>query len=102
LPLSTPGDRPESSIQFHARRRAVAAQPARSSAWIRSDRSALRSGEFILQQKVVCAMGSKPPVQDDSDVDLTVSKPKRWAAGIPSLTESMPQAVSAMGPERSL
>ncbi|PYI68509.1 hypothetical protein CVV68_06820 [Arthrobacter livingstonensis] len=47
-------------------------------------------------------MSSKPPVQDDSDADLVVSRPKRAAAGIHSLTESMPQALSAMGPVRSL
>ncbi|NVM93704.1 FdhF/YdeP family oxidoreductase [Arthrobacter wenxiniae] len=47
-------------------------------------------------------MSSKPPVQDDSDADLVVSRPARAAAGIHGLTESMPQAVSAMGPVRSL
>ncbi|MGO4382841.1 FdhF/YdeP family oxidoreductase [Specibacter sp. RAF43] len=47
-------------------------------------------------------MSSKPPVTNDSDVDLRVSKPKKWAAGLPGLQESIPQAVAAMGVGRTL
>ena len=46
-------------------------------------------------------MSSKPPVQDESDADLQVSKPKRSAGGLPSLQYSMPQAVAEMGVTRA-
>ena len=47
-------------------------------------------------------MSNKPPVQDDSDADMKVSRPARAAAGLHGLTESLPQALSAMGPVRSM
>ncbi len=47
-------------------------------------------------------MTSKPPVQDDSDADLQVGKPKKWAAGLPGVKESIVPAVSEMGPVRAL
>lgn len=46
--------------------------------------------------------GSKPPVEDPTDADLQVSAPKRWAAGWPSLYESLPLALTEMGVDRSI
>ncbi|WP_427017915.1 FdhF/YdeP family oxidoreductase [Pseudarthrobacter sp. P1] len=46
--------------------------------------------------------GSKPPVADPTDADLQVSEPKRWAAGWPSLIESIPRALNEMGVDRSI
>jgi formate dehydrogenase major subunit len=46
-------------------------------------------------------MSNKPPVQDDSDAKMKVGRPARAAAGLHGLTESLPQALSAMGPVRS-
>ena len=46
-------------------------------------------------------MSSKPPVQNDSDADMKVSRPLRSAVGLKSLTDSLPQAVAAMGPARA-
>ncbi|MFJ5957143.1 FdhF/YdeP family oxidoreductase [Paenarthrobacter sp. NPDC092416] len=40
------------------------------------------------------------PVQD-SDAELTVSEPKRSAAGLPSLSETLPHAMAFMGPSRA-
>nr|WP_308113614.1 FdhF/YdeP family oxidoreductase [Arthrobacter sp. ISL-30] len=37
----------------------------------------------------------------DSDVELSVSPPKRSAAGLPSLSETLPHAVAEMGPARA-
>ncbi|ALE07819.1 hypothetical protein AL755_13425 [Arthrobacter sp. ERGS1:01] len=45
--------------------------------------------------------GSKPPVADPTDAELQVSEPKRWAAGWPSLYESLPLALTEMGVDRS-
>lgn len=45
-------------------------------------------------------MDKKPSVVHDSDADLTVGPPKRSAAGLPSLVESLPHSLSQMGPER--
>ncbi|MDQ6753148.1 MAG: FdhF/YdeP family oxidoreductase [Actinomycetota bacterium] len=45
---------------------------------------------------------SKLPADDASDPELEISKPKTWAAGMPSLTESIPRALREMGPGRSL
>jgi formate dehydrogenase major subunit len=47
-------------------------------------------------------MAKKPPVQDVTDDDLKVSKPKDWAAGIPGITHSMGPAFEEMGVGRSL
>ncbi|MBO1268688.1 FdhF/YdeP family oxidoreductase [Arthrobacter cavernae] len=46
-------------------------------------------------------MDRKPPVVHDSDAELRVSAPKRSAAGLPSLTETLPHAVQQMGPARA-
>ncbi|MFF2296503.1 FdhF/YdeP family oxidoreductase [Arthrobacter sp. NPDC058127] len=46
-------------------------------------------------------MDKKPSVVHDSDADLTVGPPKRSAAGLPSLVDSLPRAVSQMGPSRT-
>ncbi|WAH96839.1 FdhF/YdeP family oxidoreductase [Arthrobacter sp. MMS18-M83] len=45
-------------------------------------------------------MDKKPPVVHDSDADLTVGPPKRSAAGLPSLVESLPHSLGQMGPSR--
>lgn len=45
-------------------------------------------------------MDKKPPVVHDSDAELTVGPPKRSAAGLPSLVESLPLSLSQMGPSR--
>ncbi|MHC6221165.1 FdhF/YdeP family oxidoreductase [Arthrobacter sp. MMS24-S77] len=45
-------------------------------------------------------MDKKPPVVHDSDADLAVGPPKRSAAGLPSLVESLPHSLSQMGPSR--
>ena len=45
---------------------------------------------------------SKLPADAPSDPELEISKPKTWAAGMPSLTESIPRALREMGPERSV
>lgn len=42
----------------------------------------------------------KHPIQD-TDVDLSVSEPKRSAAGLPSLSETLPHAMAYMGPSRA-
>ncbi|MCA4131312.1 FdhF/YdeP family oxidoreductase [Arthrobacter sp. M4] len=41
------------------------------------------------------------PDVDDSDAGLVVSAPKRSAAGLPSLSETLPHAVAEMGPVRA-
>ncbi|MCI0141032.1 FdhF/YdeP family oxidoreductase [Arthrobacter bambusae] len=46
-------------------------------------------------------MDKKPSVVHDSDADLTVGPPKRSAAGLPSLVDSLPRALSDMGPSRA-
>ncbi len=45
---------------------------------------------------------SKLPADAPSDPELEISKPKTWAAGLPSLTESIPRALREMGPDRSV
>jgi formate dehydrogenase major subunit len=45
-------------------------------------------------------MDKKPSVVHDSDAGLTVGPPKRSAAGLPSLVESLPHSLSQMGPSR--
>ncbi|WP_104092106.1 FdhF/YdeP family oxidoreductase [Arthrobacter sp. GMC3] len=47
-------------------------------------------------------IGRKPLSEDPSDEDLKVSAPERWAAGWPSLYESLPLALTEMGVERSI
>ncbi|AFR29375.1 MULTISPECIES: FdhF/YdeP family oxidoreductase [Micrococcaceae] len=42
----------------------------------------------------------KRPIED-SDVDISVSAPKRSAAGLPSLSETLPHAMADMGPSRA-
>lgn len=46
-------------------------------------------------------MGRKKHPVHDTDVDLTVSEPKRSAAGLPSLSETLPHAMAYMGPSRA-
>ncbi|MGJ3191215.1 FdhF/YdeP family oxidoreductase [Paenarthrobacter sp. FR1] len=46
-------------------------------------------------------MGRKKHPIEDSDVDLSVSIPKRSAAGLPSLSETLPHAIAYMGPSRA-
>ncbi|MFH5877714.1 FdhF/YdeP family oxidoreductase [Arthrobacter sp. NA-172] len=45
-------------------------------------------------------MDKKPSVVHDSDAELTVGPPKRSAAGLPSLAESLPRSLTDMGPSR--
>ena len=47
-------------------------------------------------------MTIKPPVQDVTENDIEVSKPKTWAAGVPGITHSMGPAFTQMGVNRSL
>ena len=42
----------------------------------------------------------KHPVQE-SEAGLTVSEPKRSAAGLPSISETLPHALAGMGPSRT-
>ena len=42
----------------------------------------------------------KHPLQD-TDAELTVGRPKRSAAGLPSLSETLPHALAGMGPARA-
>ncbi|GAA5199087.1 FdhF/YdeP family oxidoreductase [Arthrobacter gyeryongensis] len=44
----------------------------------------------------------KPPVRDETDAHLSVGPPKRSAAGLPSLIETIPLALTEMGPERAV
>ncbi|MFF1829484.1 FdhF/YdeP family oxidoreductase [Paenarthrobacter sp. NPDC058040] len=37
----------------------------------------------------------------DSDAELSISAPKRFAAGLPSLSETLPHAIAGMGPSRA-
>ncbi|MDR6687583.1 formate dehydrogenase major subunit [Arthrobacter sp. 1088] len=46
-------------------------------------------------------MGRKKHPVQDTDVDLSVSEPKRSAAGLPSLSETLPHAMAYMGPSRA-
>jgi molybdopterin-dependent oxidoreductase alpha subunit len=46
-------------------------------------------------------MGRKKHPIEDSDVDISVSPPKRSAAGLPSLSETLPHAMANMGPSRA-
>ncbi|WP_310204330.1 FdhF/YdeP family oxidoreductase [Paenarthrobacter nitroguajacolicus] len=46
-------------------------------------------------------MGRKRHPIEDSDVDISVSPPKRSAAGLPSLSETLPHAMAYMGPSRA-
>ncbi|MFE4195190.1 FdhF/YdeP family oxidoreductase [Paenarthrobacter sp. NPDC056912] len=46
-------------------------------------------------------MGRKKDPVEDSDVDLSVGPPKRSAAGLPSLSETLPHAMAYMGPSRA-
>ncbi|WP_028267406.1 FdhF/YdeP family oxidoreductase [Arthrobacter sp. MA-N2] len=46
-------------------------------------------------------MDKKPAVVHDSDADLTVGPPKRSAAGLPSVVESLPHSLRQMGPSRT-
>ncbi|MGO4250212.1 FdhF/YdeP family oxidoreductase [Paenarthrobacter sp. RAF54_2] len=46
-------------------------------------------------------MGRKKHPVQDTDVDLSVSEPKRSAAGLPSLSETLPHAMAHMGPSRA-
>ena len=46
-------------------------------------------------------MGRKKHPIQDTDVDLSVSEPKRSAAGLPSLSETLPHAMTHMGPSRA-
>ncbi|MCT9867829.1 FdhF/YdeP family oxidoreductase [Paenarthrobacter aurescens] len=46
-------------------------------------------------------MGRKHHPFEDSDVDISVSPPKRSAAGLPSLSETLPHALANMGPSRA-
>ncbi|SEJ69250.1 formate dehydrogenase major subunit [Arthrobacter sp. yr096] len=46
-------------------------------------------------------MGRKRDPVEDSDVDLSVSPPEKSAAGLPSLTETLPHAMAYMGPSRA-
>ncbi|HKT65723.1 MAG TPA: FdhF/YdeP family oxidoreductase [Burkholderia sp.] len=46
-------------------------------------------------------MARKPIEQDVTDADLRVGPPRRSAAGLPSLTETIPLALSRMGPGRA-
>ncbi|BCW06664.1 formate dehydrogenase [Arthrobacter sp. NtRootA1] len=46
-------------------------------------------------------MGRKKHPIQDTDVDLSVSEPKRSAAGLPSLSETLPHAMAHMGPSRA-
>jgi molybdopterin-dependent oxidoreductase alpha subunit len=47
-------------------------------------------------------MTSKPPVEDVTEDDIEVSKPKTWSAGVPGITHSMVPAFTQMGVSRSL
>jgi len=44
----------------------------------------------------------KPPVRNETEAHLSVGPPKRSAAGLPSLIESIPLALTEMGPERAV
>ena len=44
----------------------------------------------------------KPPVRNETDAHLKVGPPKRSAAGLPSLLETIPLALTEMGPERAV
>ncbi len=46
-------------------------------------------------------MGRKKHPVQDTDVDLSVSEPKRSAAGLPSVSETFPHAMAHMGPSRA-
>ncbi|MFJ4025828.1 FdhF/YdeP family oxidoreductase [Paenarthrobacter sp. NPDC089989] len=46
-------------------------------------------------------MARKQHPPQDTDAELSVSEPKRFAAGIPSLSETLPHAVAGMGPSRA-
>ncbi|WP_091467885.1 FdhF/YdeP family oxidoreductase [Paenarthrobacter nitroguajacolicus] len=46
-------------------------------------------------------MGRKKHPIEDSDVGISVSPPKRSAAGLPSLSETLPHAMADMGPSRA-
>lgn len=46
-------------------------------------------------------MGRKKHPIEDSDVDLSVSTPKRSAAGLPSLSETLPHALAHLGLSRA-
>lgn len=46
-------------------------------------------------------MGRKQHPIEDSDAELSVGTPKRSAGGLPSLTETLPHAMSSMGPVRA-
>ncbi|WP_309076294.1 FdhF/YdeP family oxidoreductase [Paenarthrobacter sp.] len=46
-------------------------------------------------------MGRKKHPLEDSDVDISVSPPKRSAAGLPSLSETLPHAMADLGPSRA-
>lgn len=46
-------------------------------------------------------MGRKKEPLEDSDVELSVGPPKRSAAGLPSLSETLPHAMAYMGPSRA-
>ncbi|WP_017197509.1 FdhF/YdeP family oxidoreductase [Arthrobacter sp. M2012083] len=46
-------------------------------------------------------MGRKKHPIEDSDVDISVSAPRRSAAGLPSLSETLPHAMADMGPSRA-
>ena len=47
-------------------------------------------------------MTSKPPTSDVSDDDISVTEPKKWAAGVPGITHSMEPAIAEMGVSRTL
>jgi formate dehydrogenase major subunit len=47
-------------------------------------------------------MTKKPLVDDVTDADIEVGKPKTWAAGIPGVTHSVGPALADMGVSRSL
>jgi molybdopterin-dependent oxidoreductase alpha subunit len=46
-------------------------------------------------------MGRKKHPFEDSDAELSVSAPKRSAAGLPSLSETIPHALAQLGPSRA-
>ena len=46
-------------------------------------------------------MGRKKHPLEDTDAELSVSPPKRSAAGLPSLLHSLPLSMSSMGPSRT-
>ncbi|WP_434582195.1 FdhF/YdeP family oxidoreductase [Carbonactinospora thermoautotrophica] len=47
-------------------------------------------------------MPKNPPIADPGDKHLAVSKPKRWAAGVPAVAAAMKHSLEQMGPRRTV